>query len=75
MSNKCTEKLSTLVPDYIEDAWKHKARQAGCCPSELLRDLVCVNVLGMTWGEHVKKDRLDALGLQAPEQGVLRACK
>ena len=75
MSDKCTEKLSANVPEELATAWRMRARQAGCTPSELLRDLICMNLLGKTWGEHVTKDRRDALVSQAADQVTLRSCK
>ena len=75
MSDKCTEKLSANVPEELATAWRQRARQAGCTPSELLRDLICMNLLGKTWGEHVNQDRRAALGLQDSSEAQLRVCK
>ncbi|MEI6599852.1 MAG: hypothetical protein WCN21_05230 [Comamonadaceae bacterium] len=75
MSDKCTEKLCANIPDELAMKWRQRARLAGCTPSELLRDAICMIELGMTWGEHVTKDRREALGSQAPDQVTLRACK
>ena len=75
MSDKCTEKLSANVPEELATAWRMRARQAGCTPSELLCDLICMNLLGKTWGEHVTQDRRAALESPALEQVALRACK
>jgi hypothetical protein len=73
MSDKCTEELKTKVPDDLAARWRSRARQAGCSPSELLRDLVCMTEHGMTFGELETKYRREALGFQAPAQGNSRA--
>ena len=75
MSDKCTERLSANVPEELATAWRIRARHAGCTPSELLRDLICMNLLGMTWGEHVTKDRREALISPASELVAFRSCK
>ena len=73
-SNKCTEKLSCHVPEWLALEFQERAHQAHCTPSELLRDLLCINVLAKTWGEHVDVDRRQALRLEAPDKASLRAC-
>ena len=73
MSDKCTEELKTKVPDDLAARWRARARKAGCSPSELLRDLVCMTEHGMTFGELETKYRREALGFQASEQGKERA--
>lgn len=75
MADKCTSKLTTNVSEEHEILFRQRARQAGCTPAELLRDLVCVALTGETWGEHVIKDRRAALGIQRAEQGETGACK
>ena len=75
MSDKCTEKLSAMVPDELATQWRQRARQAGCTPSELLRDLICMALHGETFGELVTKDRRAALGLQGRVDGMNRACE
>ena len=64
MADKCTAVLTAKVPDEMADAWKQRARKAGCTPGELLRDLVSVTLHGMTFGELETNDRRKALGLQ-----------
>ena len=73
MSDKCTEEIKTKVPDDLAARWRARARKAGCSPSELLRDLICMTEFGMTFGELETKYRREALGFQAPEQGNHRA--
>lgn len=64
MTDKCITVLTTKVPEDMADAWKRRARVAGCTPAELLRDLVCVTLHGLTFGELETNDRRRALGLQ-----------
>jgi hypothetical protein len=73
MSDKCTDEIKTKVPSDIADRWRARARKAGCSPSELLRDLICMTEHGLTFGELETKDRRAALGLQAAAQGNSRA--
>ncbi|MCF8156660.1 MAG: hypothetical protein K9K35_11695 [Rhodoferax sp.] len=73
MSDKCTEEIKTKVPDDLALRWRARARRAGCSPSELLRDLICITEHGMTFGELETKYRRDALGFQAPDKGIARA--
>lgn len=73
MSDKCTEELKTKVPDDLAARWHARARKAGCSPSELLRDLVCMTEHGMTFDELKTKYRREALGFQAQAQGKSRA--
>ena len=69
MSDKCTEEIKTKVPDDLAMRWRARARKAGCSPSELLRDLICMTEHGMTFGELETKYRREALGYQAPGEG------
>lgn len=73
MSDKCTDEIKTRVPGDMADLWRARARRAGCSPSELLRDLICMTEHGMTFGELETKDRRNALALQAQPQGNRRA--
>ena len=75
MSDKCTDEIKTKVPSDMADRWRARARRAGCSPSELLRDLICMTEHGMTFGELETKYRRDALGMQALTQGALGACE
>ena len=71
--DKCTDELKTKVPSDLADLWRARARRAGCSPSELLRDLVCITEHGMTFGELETNDRRSALGIQGAQQGNRRA--
>jgi hypothetical protein len=73
VSDKCTEEIKTKVPDDLATRWRARARLAGCSPSELLRDLICLQEHGMTFGELETKYRREALGFQATPQGNRRA--
>ena len=75
MSDKCTEEIKTKVPDDLALRWRARARKAGCSPSELLRDLICITEHGITFGELETKYRREALGLQVQQQGNVGACK
>ena len=75
MSDKCTDEIKTKVPSDLADRWRARSRKAGCSPSELLRDLICITELGVTFGEHETNNRRSALGLQALDQGNSRACE
>ena len=74
-SHKKTEVLKTHGPDYLKDALEAKARQAGCNSAEYLLDLIAVDVLGVTFGEHVANSRRSVMGFQVPAQAGLRAAK
>jgi len=63
-SFKCTEVAKTTVPFDLKDALTAKAHLAGCDNSEYLRDLICMDVHGVTWGEHVANHRRSVLGKQ-----------
>lgn len=73
MSDKCTDEIKTKVPSELADRWRARARRAGCSPSELLRDMICLTEHGMTFGELETNNRRQALGVQAPAQGNSRA--
>ena len=65
MADKCTEPLSTKVPEELAVAFRRRARAAGCTPADLLRDLICHLEHGLTFGELETNDRRRALNLQA----------
>jgi hypothetical protein len=65
MADKCTEPLSTKVPEDLAVAFRKRARAAGCTPADLLRDLICHLEHGLTFGELETNDRRRALNLQA----------
>jgi hypothetical protein len=72
-SFKCTESAKTTVPHELKEALTTKAHMAGCDNSEYLRDLICMDVHGVTWGEHVANHRRSVLGKQGPQLAQLRA--
>lgn len=63
-SFKSTEVAKTTVTYELKAAMTAKAHLAGCDNSEYLRDLICMNVHGVTWGEYVAKHRRYVLGMQ-----------
>ena len=65
ISHKLTCVVKTHVPDYLEDAINAKARSAGCIPAEYVRDLLAMDALGVTFGEHVANSRRAVMGFQA----------
>ena len=70
---KCTEVAKTTVPFDLKDALTSKAHLAGCDNSEYLRDLICMDVHGVTWGEFVAKHRRSVLGKQGSTVDQLRS--
>lgn len=72
-SFKCTETAKTTVPHDLKEALATKAHLAGCDNSEYLRDLICMDVHGVTWGEHVANHRRSVLGKQGLPLAQLRA--
>lgn len=69
VSNKLTDKVTTHLPEYLADQLRQLATQASCSEAELLRDMICLNLCGMTWGEHVANSRRQILR----GQGALKA--
>lgn len=68
-SFKCSEDLKTHVPEAMKDAVQHLASEAGCEVSELLRDMVCLRLHGVTFGEYVANHRRAVLMPQGPHPG------
>lgn len=58
-SYKCTNKVSTTVPEDLESDFERKAHSLGCTPSELLRDAYCLVVHNVTFVELVANSRRD----------------
>lgn len=75
VSFKCTEVLKTTVPFELKDELTLKAHLAGCDNAEYLRDLICMDVYGVTWGEHVANHRRSVLGQQGTVRAQLSASK
>lgn len=69
---KCTEVAKTTVPYDLKDALTTKAHLAGCDNSEYLRDLICMDIHGVTWGELVANHRRSVLGKQGSQLAQLK---
>lgn len=67
-SFKCTDVAKTTVPYDLKEAYARLAHEAGCEPSELLRDQICLLVHKVTFGEYVLNHRRAVLGLKDPQQ-------
>jgi hypothetical protein len=67
-SFKCTESAKTAIPQDLADKLAAKARMAGCNSAEYLRDLICMDVHGCTFGELVAHHRRAVIGVQGYAQ-------
>jgi hypothetical protein len=67
-SFKKSEVVKTTVCEEVFDALNSKARVAGCDRSEYIRDLIYMDLYGMTFGEHVANHRRSVLGPQGTPQ-------
>lgn len=67
-SYKKTEVVKTTVCEEAFDALNGKARYAACDRSEYVRDLIYMDLYGMTYGEHVANHRRSVLGVQGTAQ-------
>ena len=67
-SFKKTEVVKTTVCEEAFDALNVKARIAACDRSEYIRDLIYMDLYGMTYGEHVANHRRSVLGVQGTAQ-------
>lgn len=66
---KCTAVLKTNVPEATSEQFALLASEAGCSTAELLRDLVCLTVHRMTFGELSSELRRSVLaGVSSPEE-------
>mgnify|MGYP000290636181 CR=1 FL=1 len=72
---KCTNKVSTMVPEELESAFERKAHELDCTPSELLRDAYCLVVHGMTFVDLVANSRRNKVIQQEVIEAQLRGCK
>lgn len=72
-SFKCTDVAKTTIPFELKQAYARLAHEAGCEPSELLRDQICLLVHKVTFGEYVLNHRRAVLGMQGPQQAQLGA--
>ena len=72
-SFKCTDVCKTTVPWELKEGLQAKAHMAGTDASEYLRDLICMDLFGGTWGEHVANHRRSVIGRQGAALGQARA--
>ena len=68
-----TDTLKTVVPEDMATEFRRRANRAGCTVGELLRDLVCQSLQGVTFGEHVAEHRRRALSHPGLNEGQARA--
>ena len=70
---KRTEEIgTTLTPEGLE-AFKARARLAGCTPSELLCDAAYLVLTGHTFSELVAKDRRALMNVEPRNDAVSKA--
>ena len=69
---KLTESIRVHLDDATAEAFRQRARRAGCQPGELLRDIICLQEWGRTWGEHVAHHRRRTLGREGLVEGDLQ---
>lgn len=72
-SHKLTCVVKTHVPDYADEALNAKARSVGCVAAEYTRDLVYMDLFGVTFGEHVANSRRSVMGFKGRATGQLGA--
>jgi hypothetical protein len=65
MSFKCTEDVTIWLPHDMDQDLRRAANEAGCGVSEFLRDMVCMHLNGLTFGELVANSRRAALQSKA----------
>ena len=68
VSHKLTDKVTTHLPEYLADTLRQLANQASCSEAELLRDMICLSLCGMTWGEHVANSRRSILKVEGADK-------
>lgn len=66
---KLTESIRVHLDDQTAEAFRQRARRAGCQPGELLRDIICLQEWGRTWGEHVAHHRRATLAREGSSAG------
>jgi hypothetical protein len=71
-SMKLSFELSTHVDELLAEQFRRRAADAGCTVSDLLRDLITLQIYGVTYGEHVAQIRRSALSGPAPDQAQVR---
>lgn len=67
-SFKLTDKVTTHLPEHMAIKLRNTSTQAGCNESELLRDMICLHLEGLTFGEYVANSRREALHIQGAKQ-------
>lgn len=72
-SHKLTAVAKTHITDDAELILSAKAHSAGCVAAEYLRDLIYMDLYGMTFGEHVANSRRSVMGFKAPATAQSRA--
>lgn len=55
---KCTEEIKTLVPFEVKEGFARIAHEHGVSPSEYLREMVMVNVIGIDGVRKIYEERL-----------------
>ncbi len=72
-SFKCTEPAKTHIPFEAKEGLSTKAHLAGCSDGEYLRDLIYMDLHGVTYGEYVANHRRQVFGKQGEALAHLRA--
>lgn len=67
---KLTESIRVHLDEATAEAFRQRARRAGCAPGELLRDIICLQEWGRTWGEHVAHHRRATLAGEGLNAGL-----
>lgn len=60
---KCTEEVKTLVPFEIKEGFARIAHEHGVSPSEYLREIVMVNVIGIDGVRKIYEERLSRMAV------------
>jgi hypothetical protein len=69
---KCTQPIKTNVPECVEDKLKAIAADAGCTVAEIVRDMICLQTHGATFGELSASLRRSVLQCEGRELSQLR---
>lgn len=59
---KCDTEVKTHIPADLADEWRAKARRLDVSPSDLLRDLIILNLRGADFMRSLYESRLSVLG-------------
>lgn len=60
---KCTEELKTLIPFEIKEGFARLAHEHGVSPSEYLREIVMVTVIGIDGVRNIYEKRLERMAV------------